>query len=271
MEHLVGPHIDPPLARVPGVLATAGARVFQTTLRDPQRLASIGIPPEEDRAAYAAAASGLWGIAHASLLTNLASPDPRIRNGSLSALVGDAKLAATLGLAGVCFHIGYEKGHPSPEAAFELAVRKLGEAIGKLPPGARVLIENGCEGTEMAQTVADLGRIVAAVGAGADRLGVVIDTCHLHVAGFDVSAADAPQRLADELEQAGLADRLTALHLNDAQFECGSHRDRHAAPGEGSIGEGLRRLIAHPAFSRVPAIIEADGEAVQRGIAFLVG
>lgn len=269
MQRRIGPHIDPPLAQIPVALAAMQAVVFQTTLRDPQRLARIGVPDADDQAAYAQSAAGLWGMAHASLLTNLASPDPRIRNGSLSALVSDANLCAEIGLAGACFHAGYQKGHTSPEDAIDLVARKLGEAVAKLKPGARLLIENGCEGSELGQTVAELGRIAALVGVPPEQLGVVLDTCHLHVAGFDVSRADAPERLAEELAAAGLADRLVALHLNDAQFECGSHRDRHAVPGEGTIGEGLRRLIRHPLFCGLPAILEIETDAVERGIRFL--
>ena len=269
MQRRIGPHLDPPLAGIPGALAQLQVAVFQTILRDPQRLARTGVPDEEDRLAYSRGAAGLWGIAHASLLTNLASPDPRIRNGSLSALVSDANLAAEIGLAGVCFHVGYQKGHATAAEAIALVARKLGEALPKLKPGARLLIENGCEGSELGQTVAELGEVAERVGAGPDLLGVVIDTCHLHVAGFDLAPEDAPQRLADALAQAGLADRVVALHLNDAQFECGSHRDRHAAPGEGVIGEGLRRLRAHPAFADLPAILEVEPGAAERGIHYL--
>ena len=259
----IGPHIDPPLAAIPGILRSGGWHVFQTTLRDPKRLSKDGVPDEDDRRAYADAGAGdLWGVAHASLLTSLGSPDPRIRNASASTLAGDANLAAELGLAGVCFHVGYQKGHDSREAALDAVARKLGEVIGKLKPGARVLLENGCEGTELGQTVAEVAYVVRAVDAPAETLGVLFDTCHLHVAGLDLAATDGAERLADEIAEAGLTERLAALHLNDAQFPCGSHRDRHAAPGTGTIGEGLRRIVQHPVFAPLPAILEIPIEQV---------
>jgi len=105
-------HIDPPLAAIPDLLHRDGVDAFQTTLRNPQRFGKDGIPDADDQIAFRAAAQGLWGIAHGSLLINLASPDGRIRNSSASSLVGDLQLAAQLGLAGVCFHVGYAKGHP---------------------------------------------------------------------------------------------------------------------------------------------------------------
>lgn len=268
----IGPHIDPPLADIPGLLTRSGYNTFQTTLRDPLRLSKDGIPDAADQESFraACAATGpLWGIVHASLLTNLASPDPRIRNSSASALVADATLADALGLAGVCFHGGYQKGHAGREAALEALVYKLGGVLGRLPAGARVLLENSCEGTELGQTIAELGQVVTTLDADPTKLGLVLDTCHLHVAGFDLAALDAPERLADEMEAAGLAPYLTALHLNDAREACGSHRDRHAVPGDGTIGEGLRRLRAHPLFAPIPCILEISRSEVPQAIAFL--
>src|SRR5437016_1926074 len=146
MSYKLGPHIDPPLAAIPLILREGGLSVFQTTLRNPSRLAKEGIPDEADQAAYRDRADSLWGIAHASMLTSLGSPDPRIRNGSASALAGDANLAAALGLTGgVCFHVGYQKGHDDRDAALDAVAYKLRDVLSRLNPGARVLLENGCE------------------------------------------------------------------------------------------------------------------------------
>lgn len=268
---LIGPHIDPPLSLIPPILSARGLCVFQTVLRNPQRLSKEGIPDQEDQEGFLRSNGGLWGIVHASLLTSLGSPDPRIRNASLSTLVADANLAASLGMAGVCFHVGYQKGHDTRQAAHDAVVRKLAEVFPKLTPGARILLENGAEGTELGQTVEEVGYVARAVGASPEQMGFVLDTCHLHVCGFDMSSPDAPERLATEIEAAGLTPYLTALHLNDAQYPCGSKRDRHAAPGEGTIGEGLRRLREHPLFSSLPAILEMSLEAAERGITYLRG
>ncbi len=267
-----GYHIDPPLAAIPGAVAALGANTFQTTLRDPVRLSKDGVPDAEDQAGYLAAVQSsepLWGMVHSSMLTNLASLDPRIRNASASALANDANLARKLGLAGVCFHVGYQKGHASRDEAHLAVARKLPDVIAKLTPGAGVWLENGCEGTELGQTVPELGQVVAASQIGPDQLGVVLDTCHLHVAGFDLAAPDAADRLAGELDAAGLIPYLRALHLNDAREACGSRRDRHAIPGQGTIGEGLRRLCRHPLFASLPAILELGIEAAAVGIAYV--
>jgi len=265
-------HVDPPLAAIAGVLAADGLRHFQTTLRNPQRFGNTDVPPEDDCRAYrraVAAGPPLWGLVHGSLLVNLASPEGRIRNASVSSVLGDLRLARDLGLAGVCLHVGYARGHPDRETAMKQAVRKLAALVEQAPPGVTVVLENTCEGSELGADVAEMGRLVHDVGAPAERLGVLIDTCHLHAAGFDLSGPAAGDRLADALGGEGLLERVVAFHLNDCKGPVGCRRDRHEVPGEGSIGGGLVSIAGHPAFRGMPAILELAVEEARRGIAYL--
>jgi deoxyribonuclease-4 len=262
-------HIDPPLAAIPDVLRQHGLTAFQTYLRNPQRFGKDGVPDAADCAAFRAAADGLWGIAHATLLINLASPDGRIRNASASSLAGDLQLAAELGLAGVCFHVGYAKGHADLPTALAAAARKLAPVIEGMPPGVCAMIENCCEGTELGKDLAEIGRLVRDIGAPCERLAVLIDTCHLHAAGFDLAGAAAGERLVDALERAGLRERVVAFHLNDCEGPCGCGRDRHAVPGEGSIAEGLASVAGHAAFAGLPMVFELSIAGALRGIAYL--
>ena len=267
----VGISIDPPLAAIPALLQDEGVDVYQTVLRDPGRFGNYGVPEPADRAALVEGlrGRGVWGVAHGSLLVNLASPEGRIRNSSVSSLLADLKVAAEVGLDAVCFHVGYAKGHPSADAALILATRKLGELIARMPAGPRLLIENSCEGSELGQTIPELARLIRDVGAPPEQLGLLIDTCHLHAAGFDLAGEDSGQRLADALAAEGVLERLVAFHLNDSQLACGAHRDRHAIPGAGTIGDGVAAVARHPAFAKLPGVIELSVEDARQGLAFL--
>src|SRR5262245_64555491 len=119
----IGLSIDPPLAGIPSLLADEGVDAFQTVLRDPGRFGNYGVPDATDRAALidGLRARPAWGVAHGSLLINLASPEGRIRNSSVSSLLADLKVAGEVGIAGVCFHVGYTKGHASVDDALAMA------------------------------------------------------------------------------------------------------------------------------------------------------
>jgi deoxyribonuclease-4 len=93
--------------------------------------------------------------------------------------------------------------------------------IEAMPAGSRAIIENSCEGTEIVKELPHLGQLLRDVEAPPQQLGVLIDTCHLHAAGFDLAGPDAGDRLAGALDAAGALDRIVAFHLNDCQVECG--------------------------------------------------
>jgi deoxyribonuclease-4 len=208
-------------------------------------------------------------VAHGSLLINLASPEGRIRNSSVSSLLADLKVAAEVGIDAVCFHLGYAKGHASVEDALGLATRKLGELIERMPAGPRLLLENSCEGSELGQTIPEVAGLLRDVGAPPERFGLLIDTCHLHAAGFDLSGEEGGQRLADALAAEGVLERVVAFHLNDCQLPCGAHRDRHATPGTGTIGIGVASVARHPAFAALPGVLEISVEDARRGLQYL--
>jgi deoxyribonuclease-4 len=55
--------------------------------------------------------------------------------------------------------------------------------------------------------------------------------------------------------------RLKALHLNDSKNPYGSHKDRHACLGEGSLGlDTFRAIVNHPVLWELPMILETPNE-----------
>jgi deoxyribonuclease-4 len=96
-------------------------------------------------------------------------------------------------------------------------------------------------------------------GVGSDNVGVCLDTCHVFDGGYDiVHDLDGVLQQFDDI--IGL-DRLKALHLNDSKNPFGSHKDRHACIGEGSLGvETFRSIVNHPALQGKPMILETPNE-----------
>src|SRR5204863_7876006 len=68
------------------------------------------------------------------------------------------------------------------------------------------------------------------------RIAFCIDTCHAHAAGYDLSTRAGAAAAIEELGSTCGLKNVRALHLNDSKGAAGSHLDRHAHIGEGTIG-----------------------------------
>lgn len=75
-----------------------------------------------------------------------------------------------------------------------------------------------------------------------DRVGFCVDTCHVWAAGYDLrdDYAGVTAAIDDILGRA----HVRLFHLNDSIGARGSHRDRHADIGAGTIGsEAFASLV----------------------------
>lgn len=86
------------------------------------------------------------------------------------------------------------------------------------------------------------------------RVGVCLDTCHINDAGYDLNDFD---KILDEFDRIIGLDCLKVIHLNDSSNPLGSHKDRHANIGLGTIGfDNLERIATNPRTKNVPKILE---------------
>lgn len=117
------------------------------------------------------------------------------------------------------------------------------------------------KGSEIGGTFEELRAIIDQVELD-DHVGICFDTCHTWDAGYDlVNNLDGVLQHFDDV--IGL-ERLMDIHLNDSKNECGSHKDRHAALGEGFIGlDAFARIINHPALCHLPFILETPHENLE--------
>ena len=142
-----------------------------------------------------------------------------------------------------------------------------------LEPGypVTVLLETMAgKGSEIGGRFEEIKAILDAVGSS--RVGVCLDTCHVYDGGYDI-VGDLDGVLAEFDRIIGL-DKLMALHVNDSKNPFGSHKDRHACLGKGSLGlEIFRKIVTHPALRDKPMILETPNElpGYQKEIAMLRG
>ena len=119
-----------------------------------------------------------------------------------------------------------------------------------------LLIENtaGAGGT-IGRSIDELAIIVDRLDRH-PHLGLCLDSCHLYASGYDVTDRDELDRVVDEVDRRIGLDRLRALHVNDSKEPLGSNRDRHDSIGKGLMGQRLGVFLGHPAFQRLPAVLE---------------
>lgn len=87
------------------------------------------------------------------------------------------------------------------------------------------------------------------------KLGVCLDTCHIHDAGYDVHDFDL---VLDEFDLKIGLDKLLVVHINDSKNIRGSKRDRHEFFGYGKIGfDCLIDIIYNPRIKHIVKILES--------------
>ncbi len=239
----------------------AGANTFQIFSSSPRQWLASPVKPEDAekmKALRAAHDVGPVSI-HASYLINLCSQTESVRANSIQAFRGEVERAVALGAEFLVLHPGSWKGLTRAEG-LRLAVEAIDRALNGLTLDAKsftILIENTA-GAEFS-----LGGRLEQVAELVDRLrpcvpvSVCLDTCHLHVAGYDITT---PSGYDETMRQVGESighEAVKLWHCNDAKAAMGSKLDRHEHIGEGTIGSAaFARLLKDPRFANAAFIAE---------------
>jgi deoxyribonuclease-4 len=220
-----------------------------------------GRPIDADEAVRfreAVAESGLAPVvSHASYLINLASTAPALRAQSIAALIDELDRADALGLQGVVLHPGTCTAGTEDDA-LRLVADGIREALNaRREPHARLLLEHTAgQGRTIGHRFEHLAAILGHIGTPA-AVGVCLDTCHLHAAGYDLTNEAGYQATFLAFEQIVGFDRLAVIHANDSKKPLGSRVDRHEHIGEGTIGlEAFARLLRDPRLAGLPFLLE---------------
>lgn len=236
-----------------------GADTFQYFTRNPRggRVREMDL---EDAAALAAMQTeGLLGpiVAHAPYTINPCSATERTREFALETMTDDLRRLEQLPGNFYNFHPGSHVGQGT-EKGISLIAETLDQV---LFPGMKttVLLETMAgKGTELGGCFEELREIIDRVGQQ-ESIGVCLDTCHIHDAGYDI-VHDLDGVLTEFDRVVGL-HRLRAVHLNDSKNPLGSRKDRHERLGEGQIGlDALLRVVTHPALAGRPMSLETPNE-----------
>lgn len=140
------------------------------------------------------------------------------------------------------------------EAGLNQIILGLNEVLKETPYQGKIALETMAgKGSEVGTTFDQLKYIIDHCDYP-EKLGICLDTCHIHDAGYDLSNFDA---ILDEFDRVLGLDNLLAVHLNDSKNVKGAHKDRHANLGHGEIGFDILNGVAHnERIKDVPKILE---------------
>src|SRR6266511_1557116 len=197
-------------------------------------------------------------VIHMIYLINPATNDREMRKKSLDSLVHALTVGEGIGALGVVVHPGALKDDTRTNAR-KRAVKLIKEALARTE-SCPIIYENTAGSPQLlGRDFDETAALIDATG-GPKRLGLCIDSCHLHATGYDVRTPKGVSKLADEIDSKVGLKQLKCLHLNDARDERGSNRDRHASIGKGKIGrKGFRAFLGEKRFQKLPAVLETPG------------
>lgn len=195
-------------------------------------------------------------FAHCSYLINLAAPAEFYQK-SIDALILEVRRAEQLGLDFVVLHPGAHMGRGEEEG-----LKRITDALNQVLAGTtgarcKIAIENTAgQGSCLGCSFEHLDYILRNVSVP-ERVGIVLDTCHLFAAGYDIRRKkeylETFQRLGDLIP----LNKIWAFHLNDSKKPLNARIDRHEHIGKGFLGTNAFRLLLHDErFSSVAKVLE---------------
>lgn len=122
--------------------------------------------------------------------------------------------------------------------------------------GVNLLLEYmSGKGTEVGTSIDDLKGIIDLLDEEVKKkVFVCLDTCHMNDSGVDLKDIDL---FLDEFDLKIGIDKIKCIHINDSYNVVGSHKDRHANLGYGTIGfNKLINVIYNERLDNIPKILE---------------
>ena len=193
-------------------------------------------------------------IVHAPYIVNLGQIADEKFNYAINFLTNEVLLVHEAGLNIMVLHPGAHVG-----AGFEYAIERIASGIRQIikrTANTNVVIAletMAGKGTEVGRTFEQIKRIIDLVDN--DRIGVCLDTCHIHDAGYDI--INKYEEVISEFDEKIGLKYLKVIHVNDSKNILGSHKDRHENIGFGNIGfDTLIKFINDERFNNIPKILE---------------
>lgn len=192
-------------------------------------------------------------IVHAPYIINLGNTiNPSTYEIAVSFLKSEITRTAAIGAKYIVLHPGAHV-KAGAQVGLDSIVKGLNEVL-EMETDVVICLETMAgKGSECGRTFEELAYIINNVEK-TQNLGVCLDTCHIHDAGYDLSNFNA---VLEEFDKIVGLDKLKVLHINDSKNEISAHKDRHENIGYGHIGfENLMDVCYHEKLTDIVKILE---------------
>ena len=189
-------------------------------------------------------------VCHAPYIVNLANP--KVNEFGISFLKDEITRCEVLNVKKLIIHPGSATG-VSRSDGIDNIIKSLNKIISKEQNVIILLETMAGKGNECGSSLDEIKTIINGV-EHKEKIGVCLDTCHLHDGGYNMANFDEFLDLFDNL--IGI-DKIGCIHLNDSKNEFNSHKDRHQNIGYGNIGfDNLLNITYNERIKNVPKILE---------------
>jgi deoxyribonuclease-4 len=201
-------------------------------------------------------------LPHDNFLINLGSPDAEKLEKSRKSFLEEMQRCEQLGLIMLNFHPGSHLNLMEIDACLDRIAESINITLDKTAGVTAVLESTAGQGSNLGYKFEHLAHIIDKV-EDKSRIGVCVDTCHTHSAGYDLASAEGYAETWKAFDEIIGAKYLRAIHLNDNKRTLGSRIDRHEEIGKGSLGEKFfRRLVNDSRFEDMPIVLETPNPAI---------
>jgi deoxyribonuclease-4 len=270
-KNRIGAHVPTSgglVKRALGYAQTIGAETIQIFASNPRGWAMPdGNPAADKEFRDKAEAMDIATYIHAPFLINLGSPTEATYENSLASTEYSLKRSRELGARGTVIHTGSAVKEEFVAQAWKQIHDGMMPILEKLTSDDPFLLlePTAGQGQSLVRRLDELIKYFDALEHH-PQVGICIDTCHVFAAGHDITTGKGIDEMLGALTAVVPSDRIKLVHANDSMDVCGSLKDRHQSIGEGHIGQRpFQLLMAHPAMSGVPFILETPGEEPEHG------
>lgn len=235
------------------------ANTFQFFTRNPRGSKAKEINPEDANRLRELLVQKEFSLllAHAPYTLNPSSADERTREFARLTMEDDLRRMEYLPGNMYNFHPGSHVGQ-GVETGIALITGCLNQILTSEQSTIVLLETMSGKGSEVGSTFEELKQIMDGI-TQKDKIGVCLDTCHVHDAGYDI--VNNLNGVVEEFDRVIGLEHLLAIHINDSMNPMGSHKDRHEKIGKGFLGlEAMIRIINHPALKKLPFYLETPNE-----------